>query len=99
MNYTRPEEVEWDGSKSERCEELRGFNFEFAAQALLDPNLLIREDNRFDYGEQRFQSIGKIGDRIFVLVYSLRGQTTRIISARKANKREVKQYENRTLQA
>ncbi len=99
MNYTFSQELEWDRAKSERCEERRGFNFEYAAQVLMDPNRLIREDKRFNYGERRFQLIGKIGDRVFVIVYSPRGQITRIISARKANKREVKRYENRALQA
>ena len=41
---------------------------------------LIREDNRFDYGEQRFQAIGPIGDRLYVLLYTMRGPVTRVIS-------------------
>ena len=98
MNYTRSSGLEWDDAKSKHCEEQRGFNFEYAAQALHDPERLIHEDKRFHYGEQRFQLVGKIEGRVFVIVYALRGQITRIISARKANKREVKRYENRTLQ-
>lgn len=98
LNYTLPDELEWDDAKSKHCEQQRGFNFEYAAQALYDPNRLIHEDKRFNYGEQRFQLIGKIEGRVFVIVYALRGQITRIISARKANKREVKRYENRALQ-
>lgn len=98
LDYTISAVLEWDAAKSERCERDRGFNFEYAAQALWDPSRLVREDKRFNYGEQRFQLIGKIEDRVFVLVYALRSQTTRIISARKANKREVKRYENRAIQ-
>lgn len=99
MDYTSPTELEWDAEKSKRCEQRRGFNFEYAAKVLWDPKRLTHEDKRFDYGEQRYQSIGKIEERIFVLIYCLRGETTRIISARKANKREVKRYENHAIQA
>lgn len=98
MDYTIPTELEWNLEKSERCELHRGFNFEYAARVFWDPKRLTVEDKRFDYGERRYQSTGKIDGRIFVLVYCIRGQTTRIISARKANKREVKRYENHAIQ-
>ncbi len=97
MDYTFTRELEWDATKSARCEQQRGFNFEYAARALLDPNKLIREDKRFNYGEQRFQIIGKINTRVFVVIYAKRDQIIRIISARKANKREVNRYENRKI--
>jgi uncharacterized DUF497 family protein len=41
---------------------------------------------------------GKIDGRIFVLIYTPRKGAIRIISARKANAREVNQYENRSLE-
>ncbi|WP_199227425.1 BrnT family toxin [Limnohabitans sp. T6-5] len=53
-------------------------------------------DQRHSYGEDRFQLLGRIGSRIFVVVYTPRPQATRIISARKANTREVKEYDNDT---
>ncbi|MDD2727808.1 BrnT family toxin [Malikia sp.] len=37
--------------------------------------------------------MGKIENRLFVLVYTPRRDVVRIISARKANQREVRQYE------
>jgi hypothetical protein len=40
--------------------------------------------------------LGRIGSRIFVVVYTPRPQATRIISARKANTREVKEYDKDT---
>jgi len=48
------------------------------------------------YGEDRYQLIGRIDERLFVLVYTPRHNAIRIISARKANTREVKRYENRS---
>jgi uncharacterized DUF497 family protein len=51
---------------------------------------------RWNYGEDRYQLLGSIETRVFFLVYTLRGETIRIISARKANRREVQRYENAT---
>jgi len=52
----------------------------------------IREDTRYDYGEQRFKAIGFIGERVYSLIYCLRGDAVRAISLRKADRKEVKDY-------
>jgi len=52
----------------------------------------IEEDTRHDYGEQRFEATGYVGQRLYVVVFCFRGQTKRIISVRKANPREMKRY-------
>ena len=54
---------------------------------------LVAPDDRRDYGEERFVSIGPIKGRLHVLIFTRRDATVRIISLRKANKREVRQYE------
>lgn len=87
---------EWDEAKSDACFEERGFDFAFAAQVFFDPDRLIRADLRHSYGEDRFQLLGRIDTRVFVVVYTPRPHRNRIISARKANAREVKHYENGT---
>ncbi len=87
---------EWNEAKSKACFEERGFDFAYAAEAFFDPHRLIRKDLRYSYGEERFQLLGEIDSRIFVVIYTPRPQATRIISARKANAREIKQYENGT---
>ena len=56
---------------------------------------LVRRDIRHSYGEERFQLTGRIEGRLFIVVYTPRARVIRIISARKANQREVKHYENR----
>ena len=58
----------------------------------------IRKDHRWDYGEDRFRLTGAIEQRVFVVIYTLRANSVRIISARKANRRELKDYENKTNQ-
>ncbi len=96
LNYTSHMKFEWDQLKSEACFLERGFDFVFAAHAFFDPNRLLREDTRHSYGEVRYQLVGSIDGRLFVVIYTLRHDVMRIISARKANQREEKQYENRT---
>ena len=87
---------EWDEAKSEACFLSRGFDFAYGAFAFADPNRMIRQDTRHNYGEDRYQLTGSIEGRLFVLIYTPRGDVMRIISARKANQREVRIYENRS---
>ena len=89
---------EWDDSKNQACFDRRGFDFAYAAQVFFDPKRLMVLDDRRNYGEERYQTMGQIESRIYVVVYTLRPNSTRIISARKANRREVKYYENSTRQ-
>jgi uncharacterized DUF497 family protein len=55
-------------------------------------------DTRFEYGEDRQLAFGLIGDRLFVCVYADREAERRVISLRKANRREVKRYGDNTEQ-
>lgn len=87
---------EWDPGKSEACFQERGFDFAYVLFAFADPDRIVEEDTRRSYGERRFQLTGRVGERLFVIVYTPRGQAIRIISARKANAREVQRYENGT---
>ena len=89
-------DFEWDEDKSNACFTLRGFDFAYAVFAFADPDRMIRQDDRFSYGEDRYELIGRIEGRLFVLIYTPRDDGIRIISARKANSREIKRYENRS---
>ncbi len=89
-------DFEWDEAKSEACFAERGFDFAYVIRAFFDPDRVIRQDVRRSYGEDRYQLMGMIEGRWFVLAYTPRQGAIRIVSARKANQREVKQYENRT---
>ena len=84
---------EWDAQKSEDCFQGRGFDFTYAARAFLDPNRTVRKDDRYDYEESRYILMGKIDFRLFCIVYTMRNDIIRIISARKANAREATLYE------
>jgi uncharacterized protein len=87
-------DFEWDEAKSDACFEQRGFDFPYVAEVFLDGQRVVRPDVRFEYGEERFQLLGAVDGRIYQVAYTMRGRVIRIISARKANLREVKHYEN-----
>lgn len=54
---------------------------------------LVAEDTRKDYGEQRFQAIGFIDDRLHVLLFTPRPPAIHVISLRMANEREEAKYD------
>ena len=49
----------------------------------------VVQDRRRDYGEVRYRLLGTVDGRAYVVVYTMRGPAVRIISARKANPKEV----------
>lgn len=85
--------IEFDPAKNQRNIEKHGISL-LDAQAFDFASALIAADNRFDYGEQRYNAIGWQNGRLHVLTFTLRGENLRAISLRKANKREVAKYEN-----
>lgn len=82
---------EWDQLKSERNVVERGFDFEYACR-VFDGDTLEREDTRHAYAEVRIVAIGEIGDEIYVVVYASGGDIRRMISARRASRRERDAY-------
>jgi len=85
-------EIEYDPAKNDRNVAGRGLSFELVRR--LDWNeTLVVEDVRKDYEEPRFQALGPIQGRLYLLVFTIRGRALRIISLRKANAREVAGYE------
>jgi uncharacterized DUF497 family protein len=57
---------------------------------------VIREDDRFDYGETRYIAFADIDDALHCLVFTFRGSNVRAISLRKANKQEIRRYGHQT---
>lgn len=84
---------EWNDVKNRS--NIRKHGFDFAdAEELFQGMLLVDPDTREDYGEKRWIGIGAIRGRTAVVVFAERGpETIRIISLRKATRRERKQYE------
>jgi uncharacterized protein len=79
--------------KLNRNQKKHGVRFSDAEAVLFDPFTLTRVDAR-SCGEQRFVSVGTDSSgRVVVIVYTYRGQTIRLISARTATGSERKKYE------
>jgi len=87
-------EFECDAAKNRNNFVKHGVLFAYAVRAFLDPYRTYWIDSRRDHGEERRITLGKIGGRLFVVTYTLRGPAVRIVSARKANIREQKAHDN-----
>lgn len=85
--------IEWDEAKNRR--NIRKHGIDFAdVETMFNYPLLTLLDDREDYGELRWISIGPLQALIAVVVYAERNQDVlRIISARKATRSEVRHYE------
>ena len=84
-------EIEWDNNKAASNLIKHKIDFEDAKNIFLDPNRLERQDKR-DYNETRIQVIGIVNQVVLFVVYTQRNGRYRIISARRANKNEQRQY-------
>ncbi len=82
---------EWDAHKNAVNLAKHGIDFADAARMFEGP-VLERLDDREDYGETRIAAVGVVEGRELFVVYTMRGETRRIISARKANRHECEAY-------
>ena len=87
-------QYEWDEAKNRKNVSKHGLSFEDAEVVLSGPCVTF-EDDRFDYGEERFITLGLLAGRLVVVAHSPREEGTRIISMRKANRSEQKIYQKR----
>lgn len=94
-------DFEWDEAKRQQTLKERSIDFIDAVLIWDDPCRQERIDNRRDYGETRYQTIGKAAFGILFVVYTTRfydgdKMVNRIISARPAKRKDIEQYEKRT---
>ena len=84
---------EWDKNKSKGNEAKHGISFADTFGVFEDPNALTID--QIVKNEERHITIAMDAfGRLLVVVYTWRGDKIRIISARKATRSEVKQYES-----
>lgn len=86
-------EISYDAEKRALILEIRGLDFNDAAQVFAGTTIDI-EDDRKDYGEVRWQSFGLLGNRLVAVVWTPRGDARHIITMWKANDRERKKYQS-----
>ena len=94
QNYNKSTmELEWDVDKAARNLRKHGVSFEDAELVFFDSGRIEAFDGREDYGEDRWVTIGLAYTAVLYVVYTVRHEDTiRLISARKANADERKQY-------
>ena len=83
--------IEWDDVKNERNFKKHRIYFEDAAWVFLDENRLEYFDELHSDEEDRIKVIGKVRN-ILAVIYTERGEKFRLISARKADKKEEDEY-------
>ena len=81
-----------DPNKSRANYFKHGIVLEFA-QYLDWANEMVWQDVRQNYNEVRMSGLVPLEGKVYAVVYVLRAESTRMISLRKANKREAKRYE------
>lgn len=81
----------WNEDKRQLTLEERGVDFLYAA-LIFESETLTREDNRENYGEVRFISLGLVDDVPYVVVHTERDGETRLITAWKGGRKDYEKY-------
>lgn len=82
---------EWDEEKNLHNQKKHGISFETAAYVFQDEHYIEMYDFEHSIDEDRYIAIGRVGDLLFV-VFTERGETVRLISARLATEIERRLY-------
>lgn len=86
---------EWDEEKAAANEQKHGVSFTEAMTAFGDPLSLTGYDSGHSFEEDRFVTMGStVTGQFVVVIHTDRDETIRIISARLATRRELKDYED-----
>lgn len=86
-----PVRFEWDEAKRRANIRKHGIDF-IGCEAIFDGYTVTVEDTRFDYGERRFVTMGMLEGRVVVVAHTETPRKIRIISIRKATRREQKAF-------
>lgn len=81
---------EWHDEKNDSNQKKHGLSFEDASKVFDDPDRIQYFSDRGN--EKRYLTVGKVIKFIVAVVYTVRAGVLRIISARQAKRREVKDY-------
>jgi uncharacterized DUF497 family protein len=89
--FERIPAFEWDEKKRASNLDKHGIDFEDATEIFYGATLLRRSHRN---NEERWLALGETEDRVVAVVFTLRKNAIRIISARRARKNEERQYRN-----
>jgi uncharacterized DUF497 family protein len=87
-----------DPGKRAATLESRGIDF-LDAEIVFAGRTFTVEDLRYAYGEQRFQTVGYLGSRMVMVVWTPRNDARHVISMRKCNAKERKRYSKQFAEA
>jgi uncharacterized DUF497 family protein len=88
-------EFDWDGGNAEKNWLRHRVSQSESEQVFFNRPLVIAEDDLHSHGEVRYYTLGRTDlGRLLLVVYTLRGEKIRIISARDMTRREQKEYEH-----
>lgn len=83
---------EWDPEKAEANLAKHGIDFESAKSVFLDPQRVEIDVTRLNLPEERYMVIGEIDELLYTVIYTPRGQSRRLISARRSHRSERRIY-------
>ncbi len=89
-------EFEWDEAKEVANVAKHDIPFEAVVEVFADERRIATIDDRFDYGEERWNVIGLVDGILLTVTYTMRGHVYRIISARRASRKERETYADRS---
>lgn len=87
-----PMNFEWNDAKAESNAAKHGITFPSATAVFLDARCVIVPTIRLQDKEERFKAIGVIEGKLYAIVFTIRGDTCWLISARRTNKQEDRAY-------
>lgn len=82
---------EWDAGKCDANLSKHGFDFEDAREVFAGLTLTVKDD-RFEYDEHRFTTLGMVKDIVVVIAHTETDEEIRVISMRKATRNEQETY-------
>lgn len=83
--------LEFDPGKDAANIAKHGVFLSAACEMVLDDAVIVA-DTRFEYGEERFNAYGLIGETLPAMTFTFRGDDIRVISLRRARPKELKRY-------
>jgi uncharacterized DUF497 family protein len=90
-------DFEWDHAKAIDNFQKHSVRFVDAAQVFLDSGRIEQESPPGNDSESRWKSVGQVGNVVIAVIFTQRGEQVRIISARKASRRERREYGSSSL--
>jgi uncharacterized protein len=94
MQEQMPVKFDWTLSKADSNERKHGLDFRFGIRVFKDRRHIIYDVSRSKDGEERFKAVGMVDGKLYCVVFTMRDDVCRIISARRTNAGEDRAYAN-----